>query len=52
MSRLPHPTSKHGRVQETFLAPSVDKPTCSYDTKCSKHHPHNQHKAAGWSHSI
>ena len=27
MNRLPHPTSRHGRVQETFLAPSVDKPT-------------------------
>ena len=27
MNRLPHPTSRHGRVQEPFLAPSVDKPT-------------------------
>ena len=27
MNRIPHPTSRHGRVQETFLAPSVDKPT-------------------------
>ena len=35
--RLPHPKSGDSQGQETFLAPSADKPTRNYDTECSKH---------------
>ena len=37
--RLPHPRSGDSHGQETFLTPSVDKPTCNYDIECSKHQP-------------
>ena len=37
--RLPHPRSGDSQGQETFLAPSADKQTCNYDTKCSNQHP-------------
>ena len=32
--RLPHPRSADSQGQETFLAPSADKQTCSYETEC------------------
>ena len=34
--RLPHPRSEDSHGQETFLAPSVDKQTCNYDTRALK----------------
>ena len=37
--RLPHPRSGDSQGQETFLAPSVDKKICNYDTEYSNHHP-------------
>ena len=37
--RLPHPWSGDSKGQETFLAPSADKPTRNYDTECSIHQP-------------
>ena len=37
--RLPHPGSGDSQGQKTFLAPSADKRTSNYDTKCSNHHP-------------
>ena len=36
---LPHPHREASLGQETFLAPSADKQTCNYDTKCSKEIP-------------
>ena len=36
--RLPHPRSGDSQGQEPFLAPSVDKQTCNYDTECLNHH--------------
>ena len=36
---LSHPWSGESQGQETFLAPSADKPTCNYDIECSNHHP-------------
>ena len=35
---LPHPRSGYSQGQETILAPSADKQTRNYDTKCSNHH--------------
>ena len=37
--RLPHPRSALSHGQETFLAPSADKPTGNYDIECSNHQP-------------
>ena len=37
--RLPHPRSVDSQNQETFLAPSADKQTHTYDIECSNHHP-------------
>ena len=37
--RLPHPGSGDTPGQETFLAPSADKPTRNDDIECSNHHP-------------
>ena len=37
--RLHHPWNGDTQGQETFLAPSADKQTRNYDTKCSNHHP-------------
>ena len=37
--RLPHPRSWNSQGQETFSAPSADKPTRNYDIQCSNHHP-------------
>ena len=37
--RLPHPRCGDSQAHETFLAPSVDKPTRKYSIKCSNHHP-------------
>ena len=37
--RLTNPQSGDIHDQETFLAPSPDKWTHNYDTKCSDHHP-------------
>ena len=37
--RLSHPWSGDSHGQETFLAPSVDKQTRTYDKECSNHHP-------------
>ena len=37
--RLPYPRSGDSQGQETVLAPSADKQTCSYDRECSNHHP-------------
>ena len=37
--RLPYPRSGDSQGQETFLAPSVDKQTCNYDTECCSRHP-------------
>ena len=37
--RLPHPRSGDSQGQETFFAPSAEKQTRNYDTKCSNHHP-------------
>ena len=37
--RLPHPRSGDSQGQETFLAPSDDKQTCTYDTECSNYNP-------------
>ena len=36
--RLPYPRSGDSQGQETFLAPSADKQTRSYDMECSNHH--------------
>ena len=36
--KLPHPRSGDSQGQETFLAPSADKQTRSYDTECSDDH--------------
>ena len=36
---LPHPRSGDIQSQETFLAPSAEKQSCSYDTECSNHYP-------------
>ena len=36
--RLPHPQSGDSQGQETFLAPSADKQTRSYDTESSNQH--------------
>ena len=38
--KLPHPRSGDTQGQETFLAPSADKQTRSYDTECSNHYLH------------
>ena len=38
MIRLTHPRSRESQKHETFLAPSADKKTCSYDIECSNHH--------------
>ena len=38
MIRLPHPRSRESQKHETFLAPSADKKTSSYDIECSNHH--------------
>ena len=37
--RLPHLRIGDNQGQETFWAPSADKPTRNYDIECSKHHP-------------
>ena len=37
--RLPHPLIGASRGQQTFLAPSADKQTHSYDTEWSNPHP-------------
>ena len=37
--RIPHTRGRGSQVQETFLASSADKQTCSYDTECSNHNP-------------
>ena len=37
--RLPHPRSGNSQGQETFLAPSADKPIGHYNIECSNHHP-------------
>ena len=37
--RPPHPRSGNSQRQETFLAPSADKPIGNYDIECSNHHP-------------
>ena len=37
--RLPHPRSGDIQNQESFLAPSAEKPTRNYDIECSNHHP-------------
>ena len=37
--RLPHPGSGDTQGQETFLAPSADKPTRNDDIERSNHHP-------------
>ena len=34
--RLPHPRGGDSQGQETFLAPSADKHTCSYNTRVPK----------------
>ena len=36
---LPHSWRGDSQGQETFLAPSADKPTRNYDIECSNHHP-------------
>ena len=37
--RLPRFRSPNNQGQETFLAPSADKQTRNYNTRCSNHHP-------------
>ena len=39
IERLPYPPSGESQIQETFLAPSDEKPTRNHDIECSKHHP-------------
>ena len=36
--RPPHTSSGDSQGQKTFLAPSVDKQTQNYETRCSNHH--------------
>ena len=38
-TRPPFPRSRDSHDQETFLAPSADKHTLSYDIECWNHHP-------------
>ena len=37
--RLPHAPTVNREGQETFLAPSINKPTRNYDIERSNHHP-------------
>ena len=37
--RLSHPQSWDSQNQETFWAPTAEKPICNYDIEGSKHHP-------------
>ena len=37
--KLPHPQTGKTQAQETFLAPSADKPTYNYDIEWPNHHP-------------
>ena len=50
--RLPHPRSGDNQGQETFSAPSADKPTRNYDRECSNHHSSlSTISPKGWSRS-
>ena len=49
---LPHPRSGDRQGRETFLAPSADNQTRSYETEYSKHHPSlSTLRSKGLSHS-
>ena len=49
---LPHPRSGDRQGRETFIAPSADNQTRSYETEYSKHHPSlSTLRSKGLSHS-